>query len=768
MSYRESSLNISKGDDMVRLVAGPFKSYMLGNDSKIERGEKGLKKSLIAIALLTFGFGLLISSASYATAPKAGDIPDFRVIAPNGVSNALDLDDYLLDNDDYDFEADTDLSWTATIGVGVAPVASLDANNVLSLAGTAAAGDLGTYTFEVTDPTSQQDSDTSAFKASSAIGVYPALSQDQLLTASATNPGYTYVQDVVGATGAAVLVQTDDAVTAGAAGTDWQEVYISAVYDASLNAAYSPRVTMANGTGSASVTGLQAAINSAGQFTLTATAGGLSAPVIVGFKGINNADPDDWSGVSALVSSALLSVERPGVQEVDPGYSTDDGFETALGSIAQVGFSGAPHNRTFNRLNGPAKNTWVSNVKQAATISGGTYYPSVTVVDDTSLPTGLQGSNGDFAGDHSGNSLCVALAGATSPAVRAAYLVLNSPVSVQAGYAYAVDMSVGSSATTAAAAPQIHLGLHTFGFSEVSVQELGPSAAGSSGPTDAGWIRMRAYIEPSATGLADGTGIPDGLGLTILAINEAATPVNVYIDNVRIYTTALPDDLAWGNAKVAIAGRPDVSVGTRVREYVDPSLALLPGQNVYGDFENGTGAIGPNATTTGGNANAWFHQGASLPTGMTATVNTSAVATRIEAGDANWLEVSFSGAAVGAAGQIRTRLMTPASTVGPLFAPGVYVMSLDYQTPSGVAAPTVLTGITDDGFKTFAYFSNANGTNGALRRVRVAATMRDLDKLIYLYGFASVSASTQTCHIDNVQVDLVNDMTEYMDISLFQ
>jgi hypothetical protein len=327
-------------------------------------------------------------------------------------------------------------------------------------------------------------------------------------------------------------------------------------------------------------------------------------------------------------------------------------------------------------------------------------------------------------------------------------------------------MSVGSSAATSAAAPQIHLGLHTFGFTEVSVQELGPSAAGSSGPTSAGWIRMRAYIEPSAAGLADVA--LSGLGLTILTINEAATPVNVYIDNVRIYQTALPDDLAWGNAKVAIAGRPDVSVGTRVREYVDPALALQPGQNVYGNFENGAGAIGPNATTTGGNANAWFHAGSALPTGMTATVNTSVVATRIEAGDTNWLEVSYSGAAVGAAGQVRTRLMTPSSTAGPLFAPGVYVMSLDYQTPSGVAAPTTLAGITDDQFKTFAYFSNAQGTNGAIRRVRVAAAMRDLDKLIYLFGFASVSTSTQTCHVDNVQVDLINDMTEYMDFSLFQ
>jgi len=758
---------------MVKVFVGPFTASKLGNDSKIERGEISLKKSLIAIALLTLGFGLLISSASYATAPKAGDIPDIRVIAPNGTAALFDLDNYALDNDNYSWLANTDLNWTAQLN-GTVPGATLTSvvpKNIVSLASGAAAGDSGTYDFTVTDASSQTATDSSAFVASSVIGLYPALSQDQTLATSVSTPPYTYVEDVLSATGATVTSIVDD-VVASSGGTDWQSVYISAVYNASGSAGYAPRLTLASGIGSATVGGLTAAINSTGQFTLTATAGGLSNPVIVGFKGINNTNPNDWTGVSALVSSALLSVERPGVQEVDPGYNIDDGFETALGRIAQVGFNGPPHNRSFGRLNGTAKNTWVSNVKQAAAISGGTYYPSVTVVADTDLPAGLQGSGNSFAGDHSGNALCVALAAGSVAAPKGAYLVLNAPVTVQAGFAYAVDVSVGSSAATGANAPTIDLGIHTFGFTEVAVQLLGPSngtvAPNPSAPLNTSWVRQRIYIEPSAAGLADGAGIPDGLGLTVLALNTSASAVNVYFDNVRIYKTAMPDDLAWGAAKVAISGRPDVSVGARVREYVDPSIGgALAGQPLAGNFENGTGAITSNASTINGNANGWFHQGASLPAGMTATVNTSLVSTRIEAGDDSWLEVSFNGSAVGASGVVRSRQLTPASTVGPVFAPGTYVLSADYQTPSGVAVPTTLLGITDDGFLTFAYFSNGNGTNGAIRRVRVPVAFRDLDKPNYLFGFASSSTSTQTVHIDNVQLDLVNDLTEYNDINLF-
>jgi hypothetical protein len=752
------------------VFGGPFKTFKLGNDSKIERGEISLKKSLIAIALLTFGFGLLISPSSFATAPKAGDIPDIRVIAPAGASSLLDLDNYALDYDNYSWIANTNLSWVVTPHA-LAPVATLNGTNDLSLAATAVAGNAGTYDFVVTDASSQSSTNTSEFVSSTVIGLYPAISQDQLLTPSVTNPGYTYPIDVLGATGATTTALSDDVVASGV-GTTWQSVYISRVYDASNNAAYSPRLNIASGVGSATVTGLTASIDAAGHFTLTATAGGLSQPVLVGFKG-QNTSSSDYAGVSALVSQALLSVDNypPTTKEVDPGYNIDDGFETASGRIAQTGFSGAPFLRSFNRLNGPAKNTWVSRVGNAASISGGSYYPSVTVVDDTSLPVGLQGSGLSFAGDHSGKSLCIALASSTtgSNGVTGAYLALNSPVPATAGFAYAVEASVGSSAASAVTAPQVHLAINTFGYTEVAVQELSSSATGVSGPTSAGWIRMRTYIEPTAAGLADGVGQPDGLGVTIMAINDVATAVNVYIDNVRIYRTAMPDDLAWGSAKVAIAGRPDVSVGSRIREFIDTAApAPLNGAAFYGNFENGSGAVGAPASVTNGNANGWLVQGGTLPSGVTASVAASVAATKIRAGDANWLEVSFNAAAVGATGIIRSRNLK-ASAGGAAFSPGLYVMSLDYQTPSGASAvPTVLTAITDDNFRTYAYLSTASGTNGAIRRVRVPAALRDLDAIQYLYGFVSSSASiSQVCHIDNVQADLINDKTEYNDASLF-
>jgi hypothetical protein len=279
-------------------------------------------------------------------------------------------------------------------------------------------------------------------------------------------------------------------------------------------------------------------------------------------------------------------------------------------------------------------------------------------------------------------------------------------------------------------------------------------------------VRQRTYIEPSAAALADGS--PTGLALTILVLNTStASAVTAYIDNVRIYRTAMPDDLAWGGAKVAIAGRPDVQVGTRLREYVDPTIGNpLSGQTLKGNFEGGAGAIGPTSSTTNGNANGWFHSNASLPTGVTALVGPSAVATRIEAGDLNWLEVSFTGAAAGATAVIRTRQLTSAATAGPVFAEGIYVLSADFHTASSTS-PAVNLAFTDEGFLTFGYFSVSQGTNGAIRRIRIPASMRDLDKLTYLASFVATSASTPAGHLDNVAVDMVNDLTEYNDESLF-
>jgi hypothetical protein len=160
-----------------------------------------LKKSLVAIAFLSIGFGLLLTTGSYATAPIAGSIPDFRTLPGENVSNITDLDHWAVDFDDKSFIGDENLDWTITVN-GAAAAASKDTNNVLSLdASSRVAGDLGSYTFDVQDPTGQAGlSVVSQYQASTDIGMYPALSNDGLLQPT-TDAVYTYVLEPLGGSG---------------------------------------------------------------------------------------------------------------------------------------------------------------------------------------------------------------------------------------------------------------------------------------------------------------------------------------------------------------------------------------------------------------------------------------------------------------------------------------------------------------------------------------------------------------------------------------
>lgn len=762
---------------MQRFAVGPFSSSMLGNDSTKERREKGLKKSFIAIAFVILGFGLLISPASYATAPAAGDIPDFRLIAPNGAAGVLDLDDYAIDYDDYSFNADTDLSWTVSSNL-LAPAGTKDASNVLSLASGGAAGDAGTYDFQVSDATGS-DTDSSNVHVVTAIGTFPALSQDFLISPSASTTGFTHLLDIVGATGANVLNINGQAQGTGA--MTWTDVSIANVYDASLNAAYSPRSIAASGVGAATVSGLTASINSAGAFVLTSLGSGLSDPVLVGFKG-QSTGASDWDGVSVFVSNALLA-RRQSYQEVSPSYGVDDGMETtAVGRIR-------------SRLVGPGLNTlipgtadcvWVLDGQQSAIASGSAGgYPSATVIANADLPASLQASGVSFAGDHSGQALKVSL-NASGTAGSGGFIAMNSPVAASAGYAYAVEMSVATNATDAQRTPSIVLALHTFGYREISVSELGPANSAtpgqnvteiSSAPLQSdGWVRMRAYLEPSANGLADAAANQQGLGVTLIPANlSTAGGVDLYVDNVKIYKSALPDDLAFGNAKIAFAGRPDISVGTRVRAYVDPSLSFggFEGDLVYGNFERGTGAISTGTGFTGGNINGWF-AGNVYATGVSASVGASIAATKLEAGDANWLSITFAAtnnaASSGLPAVVRTRRMAPVSSGTTEFAPGLYVISADIHTNSGATNPPAAYLVTSDKtFLTYGYLITSGGTNGAVRRLRSAVAMRNNNFLIIQLAASQASDNLAgELHVDNVQVEQIADSSVYTDFSLFQ
>lgn len=770
---------------MQRFALGPFSSYTLGNDSRKERREKGLNKSYIAIAFVILGFGLLISSASYATAPGAGDIPDFRLIAPQ--SAVLDLDDFAIDYDDYAFMADTDLSWTITSN-GTFPNADKDANNVISLGQTTmpSAGSAGSYDFQVADATGS-DVDTSEVHVVTAIGTSPSLSQDFLLSPAAGAAGFTHALDIADGTAPISAVSVGQAQ--GSAALTWNGIAVADVYDASMNAAYSPRAILASGTDTVTYGGLTAAIDAAGQFTLTSLAGGLSEPVIVSFKGSTSAS--DWDGVSVLVSSALLA-RRQTYQEVSPAYNVDEGFETtALGRIRArtVG------NNNNVLLPGVADCVWIldgAESVKASAASGGTRYGSAVVVANTSLPAGLQTADASFDGDHSGQALEISLT-AAGTAGSGAVVTMNSPVAAQAGYAYAVECSLASDAPDALRAPYVMVALHTFGFSEISAAGLAPAdsltpndnqtAVNSSPQLSDGWVRVRTYLEPSAAALADAAAAnQEGLAMRFIVYNvSSAGAVKLYVDNVKIYKTALPDDLAFGNAKIAFAGRPDISVGSRIRAYVDPTLNFsgFEGDPVYLNFENGTGALATGTAFTNGNANGWF-LGNTPPTGATASVGASISATKVEAADANWLTMSLAAtnnsASAGVGFIARTRRMAPVSVGTTEFTPGVFVLSSDVHTNSGATNPPNSTLVlSSKDFRTFGFAilqkqgDNAGGTNGAVRRLRLPVSMRNNNKLIVQVAVGQASDNLQgDIHFDNVQIDHIQDSAVYADFSLFQ
>jgi hypothetical protein len=447
-----------------------------------------------------------------------------------------------------------------------------------------------------------------------------------------------------------------------------------------------------------------------------------------------------------------------------------------LGNITRIGFAGL--GMSPNRVPGTALSTWVMNVNQSNAASLGGGYPSAVVVANSSLPADLQAGGTGFPGAASGQALEISLDGAGG--AYAAWVDWNSKVMVDPGYVYAVEASVASTAATPAEAPQINLAIATAGFSNATVIQYGPDTATTSTNSmpiaGEGWIKIRAFIEPTAEDLAD-VATNGGIYPIIIALNKGAAahanPVKVYVDNVRVYKTVAPDDLQFGGAKVAaIPSRPEVTVGSRQPMYVNPALTNpLAGLPIYGNFENGTGAVQDNSVTTGANANGWVLSGGANP-GITASIVATAVpATRIEAGDQNWLEFSFSGTQALGSSIVQTRQMTPSSTSGVLWTPGVYVLSADLQTPTGqTSKPQVYITITDNGFQTFGYSVMRQTTDGAIRRVRVPVTFRDVDIFqILLGGVDPTGASvTGTAHLDNVMLDLIDDRQVYTDQSLFQ
>jgi len=712
------------------------------NDSIERKGGNSLKKSLVAIALLAIVF---ISTGAYATAPKPADIPDFRAIVGNAAPDVTDLDAWVVDFDDKAFIANQDMTWTVNVSGGL--TYSNDASNNLTLDAVVSVN-ASSLDFIVQDASGTVPAVTSNYKATNAIGIAPSLTSDPMLTDQTTV--YTYVLQPATGTGAVDTVMTGTAQVTGSAPA-WESVYINAA----------DGTTLASGLNGASIMGLTASIDAAGNFTLEST-GWLSAPVVVGFKGTIGADPNDWVGVSALVANSLLG-NSGNNEPVAPNYAFNDGFETtSTGVITQ----------TSPRVNGTADTTWVQNVGGSNGLNGN----AGPIVAQVIAAPGSYTPDASFPGDFSGQVLELQLEGSSGAYAGWVQYFGNNAFSVEAGKVYCLELNVASSATNAADAPQLSIALSSVDFTEIAVANLGGNtgAATVNGMPLAseGWTKMRVYMEPSADAAASGV-YPILLAQNVNnALAPLANPVSIYVDNVKFYETVSPEDLSFAAAKVAaIPSRPDVAVGTaRKQMYANPALTM-GGTPLYGNFEAGVGAFGAGAVTTGGNANAWVLE--VQPAGTTVSVvATAGPTTRIESGDANWLEIAYDGTAgPGATAGIRSRQLTPSDTAGPLFQPGTYVLSADFETPAAQgSAPYAYFILQDNGFQSYSYQIIGNPTSGAVRRVRVPYTFRDLDILqIVLVGQDKAAGGFNgQIHFDNVMLEYLDDAPlEYNDEALF-
>jgi hypothetical protein len=734
---------------MKEAVGSPY-TEVVRNDSIDRKGGNSLKKSLVAIALLAIVF---ISTGAFATAPKPGDIPDFRALVGQAAPDVTDLDAWVVDFDDKNFIADPDMTWTVNVSGGLTYSNSAANSLTLDAVGSVNAS---TLDFIVEDASGTVPAVTSRYKATNAIGLAPGLTSDPMLTDQTTV--YTYVLQPATGTGAVDTVMTGSALVSGSAPT-WESVYINAA----------DGTTLASGLGNANVTGLSAAIDGAGNFTLTST-GWLSQPVIVGFKGAIGGDPNDWVGVSALVSNSLLGVDSVSANEpVNPAYDLNDGFEGTPGVLTQT----APFTA------GVAGTSWVQNVNGTGSIQyqNATTVPIVAQV--ISSPGGYT-PDASFPGDFSGQVLELQLEGGLNNAYAGwvQYFGQNT-FAVEAGKVYCLEANVASSAATAADAPQLGLALSSSDFSQIAVSLIGGNtgAATVNGMpiSSEGWTKMRVYMEPAAGAAASGV-YPIFLAQNVA--NDGVTPlannVSIYIDNVKFYETVSPDDLTFAAAKVDALGggsRPDVAVGTaRKQIYTSSDIANGAGQPFYGNFEAAVGAFGGGAVTTGGNANGWRDQLTSA--GVTiGVVNTSNPLTRIESGDQNWLEISWDGTgAASSAASILSRPLVPEQVSGSAWDAGTYVLSADVETPAAQSSsPFAYVILRDDGFQSYSYQIVANPTSGGVSRVRVPYTFRDVDNIqVELAGQDTASGFNGQLHFDNVMLEYLDDAPiQYNDEALF-
>lgn len=242
----------------------------------------------------------LFAGTSFATAPMVQDIPDFKLLTGSQAIDSFDLNDYVTDYDD----PVSSLDWTID-GAAYNATLSGTKNNMLAIAGSASVGQ-GVNAFRVHDATQSdaQSVDTSVVKYSSLMVSGPGLTQDNNLV-----PPNAFKRTWV--------VEADRTLTTPAIST---LITPAGTYDLSVSIAdLNGNLLDGNNTTSAVSGDLQAVINVNGELELSAPAGkyplagaALTGAYRVGVKAKLSGGPGlaedaaNWDGAELLVSTARM------------------------------------------------------------------------------------------------------------------------------------------------------------------------------------------------------------------------------------------------------------------------------------------------------------------------------------------------------------------------------------------------------------------------------------------------------------------------------
>jgi len=489
----------------------------------------------------------LCAGSSFATAPVAQDIPDFRLLTdpmdPNGTVNDFDLKDYVTDYDD----APVDLTYAiqGQVGFETADPVTLDPtteNGFADIAGKSAP-EQGVVTYRISDASEYSD-DASVVKYSSLWLVGPSLTEDNnlvppdafkrtwIIQADQTITSPAIAGLLVGATEADLTVSIAD---------------LAGVWQAGDNAT------------TATFDDLSAAITGGGELELVknpaVAVDKLSGAYRVGIKakatggGLADAN-DNWDGMELLVSTSRFPV-GPG------GFAS-----TAIGDWEHLqqfnDFEGIPTvalpvDQNAMRALTPADNPyWYAGINK---------FSAVAEIVATA-PTGATTSWAS-----SGQALHVALPGATS----LVFIQSENFTDIQPGESITLQANVTTTGTSNANAPTIQLMLGNFhmpsNYQGLALQPGAPTGVAQVpvGGAD-GWRTLKTTFTADPVGAA--VVIPEtspaetfnfyqkGYQAAIFVKGGGSGAVDVYIDNIRIYRDKNDIDKALGATAIAVLKDP--------------------------------------------------------------------------------------------------------------------------------------------------------------------------------------------------------------------